>query len=75
MEKKVTVMKEAFVLKPYTKKEICQILGIPKHIRQKWLKAIEPSIGKPMGNLYSTKQVKFIIDTYGISGKIVNETN
>ncbi len=70
---KVVVMEKPFVLKPYSKKEIRTLMGVSKHIMQRWLKAIEPQLGQPIAGLYSVKQVQIIIEAYGVPGQVVNE--
>lgn len=70
---KVIVMERPFVLKPYSKKELRNIMGVSKYIMQRWLKAIEPQLGQPVAGLYSVKQVQLIIDSYGVPGCVVNE--
>lgn len=70
---KVIVMERPFVLKPYSKKELRNIMGVSKYIMNKWLKAIEPQLGQPVAGLYSVKQVQLIIDSYGVPGQVVNE--
>ena len=70
---KVVVMEKPFVLKPYSKKESRTLMGVSKHIMQRWLKAIEPQLGQPIAGLYSVKQVQIIIEAYGVPGQVVNE--
>lgn len=70
---KVIVLEKPFVLKPYSKKELRTLMGVSKYILQKWLKIIEPTLGKPIGGLYSVKQVQIIIDTYGVPCQVVNQ--
>lgn len=70
---KVVVMEKPFVLKAYSKKELRGIMEVSEYILNKWLKLIEPQLGKPVAGLYSPKQVSLIIDTYGLPGQIVNQ--
>lgn len=70
---KVVVMERPFVLKPYSKKELRNIMGVSKYIMNKWLKVIEPQLGQPVAGLYSVKQVQLIIESYGVPGQVVNE--
>lgn len=73
MSAKIVVMEKPFVLKAYSKKELRNIMEVSEYIFNKWLKLIEPQLGKPIAGLYSPKQVSFIIETYGLPGQIVNQ--
>jgi hypothetical protein len=70
---KVIVMEKPFVLKAYSKKELRIIMEVSDYIFTKWLKIIEPQLGRPVAGLYSPKQVAFIIETYGLPGQVVNQ--
>ncbi len=70
---KIIVMEKPFELKPYGKKEMYHLLGISKHIFNRWMKSIQPQLGEAIGGLYNVKQVLLIIDTYGVPGQIVNQ--
>ncbi|MDO8998305.1 MAG: hypothetical protein Q7W45_00965 [Bacteroidota bacterium] len=70
---KVVVMEQPFKVRPCNKKELYNHFKVSKHIFNRWIKAIEPQLGKPIGGLYSVKQVLFIIETYGTPCQIVNE--
>jgi len=70
---KVVYLERPFVLKPYSKKELSNLLQITPHILRVWLKALQPELGQPLGGLFTIRQVEFIIDAYGIPGQIVNE--
>jgi hypothetical protein len=70
---KIIQLPKPFVLKPYSKKELSILMEVSPYILTKWLKAIEPIIGKPTGRTYNIKQVEIIIDTYGLPGKIMEE--
>lgn len=73
MTAKVVVMEKPFELKAYSKKELRNIMDVSEYILNKWLKLIEPQLGKPVAGLYSPKQVALIIETYGLPGQIVNQ--
>lgn len=66
-------MEKAFSLRAYSKKELRYLMEVSDYILTKWLKLIEPQLGKPIGGLYSPKQVQLIIETYGLPGQVVNQ--
>lgn len=73
MSAKVIVMEKPFEVKPYSKKELYERIGITKYIFNRWIKAIEPKLGKPIGGVYSVRQVLLIIETYGLPCQVVNQ--
>ena len=70
---KVIVLEKPFVLKPYSKKELSNLMKVSVYVLGTWIKAIEAEVGKPLAGVYNIIQVKKIVDTYGIPGQIVNE--
>lgn len=50
---------------PMNKKCICDELGVSLFILNNWIAAVEAELGKPVGRLYSIKQVNFLIERYG----------
>jgi hypothetical protein len=70
---KIVKREKVFVLKPYNKKELSLEYEISIFILNKWLKAIEIKLGKPIGRLYNIQQVQLIISTYGVPGQVINE--
>ncbi|MBI3519175.1 MAG: hypothetical protein U0W65_11750 [Bacteroidia bacterium] len=70
---KVVVMERPFEVKPYSKKELYERIGISKYIFNRWVKAIEPQLGKPIGGVYSVRQVLLIVETFGMPCQIVNQ--
>jgi len=70
---KVVYLEKPFVLKPYSKKELRAFMCVSKYIMIKWLNAMQPQLGEPVGGLYSIKQVQLIIDTYGVPGQLICE--
>ncbi len=70
---KVVVMEKPFEVRPYSKKELYERIGISKYIFNRWTKAIEPQLGKPIGGVYSVRQVLFIVETFGLPCQVVNQ--
>ena len=70
---KVIVLEKPFNLKPYSRKELAGIMQISEYILKKWAEKIEPSIGQPVAGMYSTNQVKAIVEHYGLPGQAVND--
>lgn len=73
MSTKVIVLEKPFNLKPYSRKELAGIMQISEYILKKWAEKIEPSIGNPVAGMYSTNQVKAIVEKYGLPGQAVND--
>jgi hypothetical protein len=48
-------------------------MRVSKYIFNRWTKAIEPQLGKPIAGVYSTRQVLLIIETYGVPCQVVNQ--
>lgn len=69
---KVIVLERPFNLKPYSRKELAGIMEVSEYILKKWAEKIEPSIGNPIAGMYSTIQVKAIIEKYGLPTQVVN---
>jgi hypothetical protein len=70
---KVVYLERPFVLKPYSKKELSNLLQITPHVLRSWLKSLQPDLGEPIAGLFTIRQVEFIIDAFGIPGQIVNQ--
>ncbi len=70
---KVIVMERPFEVKPYSKKELYEQMRVSKYIFNRWTKAIEPQLGKPIAGVYSARQVLLIIETYGVPCQVVNQ--
>jgi hypothetical protein len=68
---KIKFIPKAFELKPCTKKEIQNLLGVGPYVITSWLKSIEAELGKPVGGLYSIRQVQIIIEKFGIPGELI----
>lgn len=70
---KTIVLEKPFAVKPYSKKELSGIMNISVYVLNSWIKSIEAEVGKPIAGVYNSRQVKRIIDEYGIPCQIVNE--
>lgn len=70
---KVIVMEKPFELKPYNKKELIALMEVSEYVFTKWLKALQPELGQVIGKMYNVKQVKLIIEAYGVPGQVVNQ--
>lgn len=66
-------MEKPFELKAYNKKELIDLMGVSYYIFTKWLKKLQPELGEPVAGVYSPRQVKMIVDAYGVPGQIVNQ--
>jgi hypothetical protein len=62
---------KTYVVKPYSRKELCELLELSKYVLTQWLKAIEPKLGKPQAGVYNVAQVQLIINTYGLPGELL----
>lgn len=69
---KIVFLEKPFELRPYSKKELMELLQIKDRVMNKWLNALQPRLGKQVGKLYSVNQVKLIIETYGVPGQVVD---
>ena len=70
---KVITMEKPFDIKPYSKKELYERIGVSKYIFNRWIKAIEPRLGKPIAGVFSARQVLLIVETYGVPCQVVNQ--
>ena len=70
---KVVIMERPFEIKPCSKKELYEAMNVSKYIFNKWIKALQPKLGEPLGGLYNPKQVLLIIEAYGVPCQVVNE--
>lgn len=67
-----------FEIKPYTKKELQEMYGIPRTTFRRWLRSI-PETGEPSKrNWLTAAQIEAFIKVYGVPGqkrfqKILNE--
>jgi len=57
---------QGFKLKPYTILELSKIYGISYNTMKRWLKRIKTKIGKKAGYYFSVKQIKTIINEFGL---------
>ena len=58
-------MESPFTIKPYTQKELCIYYRCCDRTFKKWLLLFENEIGPKVGNLYTPKQVKVIVERLG----------
>lgn len=70
---KVKYIPKPYTLRPMNKKDLRELLGISKHVLNTWLKSIEEELGDPLCNLYSIRQVEFIIERFGVPGQLIIE--
>jgi hypothetical protein len=71
---KIIVMPKPFLLKPYTKKELCAVYNnISPYILNRWLDAIADQMGETVGKTFSIKQVEIFVKHYGTPGQFINE--
>ncbi|MBA2611321.1 MAG: hypothetical protein H0U95_05065 [Bacteroidetes bacterium] len=70
---KIVVMEKPFEVRPYNKKEMYKQMNVSKYIFTKWVKALEPTLGRVLGGVYNVRQVTLIIETYGVPFQIVNQ--
>lgn len=57
-----------FELKPYTKKDLRLMYGIPLTTFRRWLKAVPEALESGRKNWLTAKQVEAIIKKYGVPG-------
>lgn len=69
---KIVFLEKPFELRPYNKKELMALLEVSEHVINRWLQALQPELGKQLGKLYSVRQVKMIIEAYGVPGQVVD---
>lgn len=70
---KVIVLETPFTLKPYCKGDLVILYSVSLYILNKWLKALEPQMGKIVGRTLSIRQMEIFTHHYGIPGQVVNE--
>jgi hypothetical protein len=68
---KIVFLEKPFELRPYNKKELMELLQVTEHVMNSWLKALQPELGKQVARMFSPRQVKMIIEAYGIPGQVV----
>jgi len=61
---------QAFQLRAYTPKEIRVLYGLSQRSFKTWTDPHKEELGPLVGKYYTVKQVKFIIDTFGVPGFI-----
>lgn len=54
---------EAF--EPCNKEQLGALLGVSRHILNKWLEALTEKLGPIRCKRFSSRQIKIMIDTYG----------
>lgn len=69
---KIVYLEKPFELRPYSKKELMELFEVKDRVLTKWLNALQPELGKQLGRLYSVRQVKLIIERYGVPGQVVD---
>ncbi len=60
-----------FELKPYTKGEFIILYKISDYIFTNWMKALQPELGRRIGNFYNVNQVQLIVNRYGVPGRSI----
>ena len=55
-------------IRPYTLSELAALYGVSTKTMRNWLLPHQESIGKRVGRLYTTLQVKIIFEKLGVSG-------
>ena len=69
---KIVFLPKPFELRAYNKKELMQLLEVSEHVMNTWLKALQPELGKQLARQFSPRQVKMIIEAYGVPGQVVD---
>ena len=62
-----TTMKQTDI-RPYTLSELAALYGVSTKTMRNWLLPHQESIGKRVGRLYTTLQVKIIFEKLGVPG-------
>lgn len=71
---KILTLEQPFALKPYTKTQLLKLYRpISLYVLNKWLKEIEPQTGRIIGRTLSAKQMKILVETYGLPQQMVNQ--
>jgi len=58
------------LVRPYLLKELQNIYDISHPTFTKWMKSIEPQLGKKIGAYYTVRQVEIIFKNFGVPYKI-----
>ena len=53
-------------IRPYTKKDLCQLYGISHKVLGLWLKPFAADMGPLIGRYFSSAQVKIIFEKLGM---------
>ncbi|MFL5763875.1 MAG: hypothetical protein ACJ77K_08045 [Bacteroidia bacterium] len=68
---KIVFLEKPFELRAYSKKELMILLEVSERVLNRWLGALQPELGKQLAKLYSPRQVRMIIEAYGVPGQVV----
>lgn len=65
---------KSFELKPYTKKDLRQLMNIPRNTFTRWLATLPLTETKVKTNWLSTPEVRAFVEKYGTQ-RMINEMN
>lgn len=69
------LMKDTFVLKALTHKQLAQMYGVSWVTFQNWIKKVEHEVGKKTGHFYHIHQVKKIFQLFGLPKQLIISTD
>ncbi len=61
-----TEKNKGVTIEPLNKKGLANVLGVSVYILNRMLELCKEEVGKPIGTMYSQRQVQYMINRFGI---------
>lgn len=60
------------LLRPCNKAQLAELLGVSRYILNCWINGLKEKLGPINGKTLSAKQVRLLVDTYGLAADLKN---